>query len=484
MWCVSLVPTAKEDSCSNCGNCEDWTFVAEILDIVGGNRAKMSSKKESRLDSIFHAKAKSGDVVGVQQVLDSGRVHPDSKDQDGTTPLMLAAMNGREKVVSLLLEEGADPNIRKITGVTAIFLACVGGYLDIVTKLVEAGADVDPQSQEGGTPLMAAAQAGHLDVVEKLLLSGANHNECMWDGANALFLSGQNGHARIVMHLLTLPGVKVNQQRRDGATPLWIAAQMGHDDCVRLLLRGGADVDRARSDGATPLFKACHKGHEEVVQEILRHKPRLDILQNGSTCLHAAALSGHANLILQLLSAGSDPNIPNLSGFTPLDVALGAARKTLQSVTTRITDPHLLGGMDYLARSLTPDKLSALRSGASLMLRSAQAQHRSQSPLASCQTSPVRRISISKTTRSPSTCPTTPCRMTPSSTPPTTPKHSTVQFNDPKLYKNGVLVTKVQCRIVEARELLAREKSPLRVVESPLQNQRERKMVNLSSRTH
>ena len=348
---------------------------------------------------------------------------------------------------------------RKITGVTAIFLASEGGYLDIVTKLVEAGADADPQSQEGGTPLMAAAQAGHLDVLEKLLLSGASHNACMWDGANVLFLAAQNGHARIVMNLLTIPGVQVNQQRRDGATPLWIAAQMGHEDCVRLLLRGGADVDLARADGATPLFKACHKGHEEVVKEILRHKPRLDTLQvqrtiiffllkfssfqNGSTCLHAAALSGHSNLILHLLEAGADPNTPNMSGFTPLDVALGAARKTLQSVTTRITDPHLQGGMDYLARSLTPDKLSTLRSGASLMLRSGQAQHRSQSPLASCQTSPLRRISTTKMSRSPSTCPTTPCRMTPSSTPPTTPKNSTVQFNDPKLYKNGVLVTKV-----------------------------------------
>ena len=62
-------------------------------------------------------------------MLDSGRVHPDCRDkvgdhalvseynvmvtpQDGTTPLMLAARSGREKVVSLLLQEGADPNIR------------------------------------------------------------------------------------------------------------------------------------------------------------------------------------------------------------------------------------------------------------------------------------------------------------------------------------------------------------------------------------
>ena len=35
--------------------------------------------------------------------------------------------------------------------------------------------------------------------------------------------------------------------------------QMGHEDCVRLVLRAGAKVDQPRADGATPLFKACHK---------------------------------------------------------------------------------------------------------------------------------------------------------------------------------------------------------------------------------
>ena len=38
-------------------------------------------QKESRLDSLLHSKARSGDVARVQQVLDSGRVDPDCKDQ-------------------------------------------------------------------------------------------------------------------------------------------------------------------------------------------------------------------------------------------------------------------------------------------------------------------------------------------------------------------------------------------------------------------
>ena len=47
-------------------------------------------------------------------------------------------------------------------------------------------------------------------------------------------------------------------------------------------------------------------------------------------------------LVSRLLAAGSDPNLANLSGFTALDVSLGAARRTLEAVTTHLTDPALL----------------------------------------------------------------------------------------------------------------------------------------------
>ena len=36
-----------------------------------------------------------------------------------------------------------------------------------------------------------------------------------------------------------------------------------------------------------------YQGHEEVVRELLEHNPSLGTLDNGSTPLHAAALSGH-----------------------------------------------------------------------------------------------------------------------------------------------------------------------------------------------
>ena len=354
---------------------------------------------------------------------------------------MLASSGGKQGIVSALLEEGADPNLRKLSGVTALFLASAGGHTPVLSLLLAAGAQPAPLSQEGGTPLMAAAQAGHLQAVETLLQSGAEPDTAMWDGATALFLAAQNGHSQVVRLLLSRPGLRVDQQRRDGATALWISAQLGREECVRLLLQHGAKVDLARSDGATPLFKACHKGHEGVVKEIIKYNPRLDTLQvrpntsgapltphtqNGWTCLHAAALSGHSSLVLTLVEAGADPNLVNLSGFTALDVALGAARKTLASLTTRLS----CDSRDLQTRqSCSPERLSALRSGAALLLRSGLRQRpQTPPPLTASHLSPHRRG------QSASTCPSTPCR---------SPKHPSVTFNDPLLYKNGGVVTKV-----------------------------------------
>ena len=134
-------------------------------------------------------------------------------------------------------------------------------------------------------------------------------------------------------------------------------------------------------------------------------------------------------LVSRLLAAGADPNLANLSGFTALDVSLGAARRTLEAVTTHLTDPALLQvfvwpsltadalqGVEALARSLTPDKLSALRSGAGLgglrrtslepsgALRRPSLEpsgglrrpsnHIGHSPFASLNSSPIRRLSI------------------------------------------------------------------------------------------
>jgi len=64
------------------------------------------------------------------------------KADDGTTALMEASRYGYPEIVKLLLEKGADMDIRKTGGgLTTLEFASVGGSVDVIKLLLENGAD-------------------------------------------------------------------------------------------------------------------------------------------------------------------------------------------------------------------------------------------------------------------------------------------------------------------------------------------------------
>lgn len=78
----------------------------------------MSLKKETLSDVQLHLAALRGDEMLLKRVLDSGKVHVDCRDEDYTTPLILAAAGGHTACVIELLEQGADPNARRVVSTT------------------------------------------------------------------------------------------------------------------------------------------------------------------------------------------------------------------------------------------------------------------------------------------------------------------------------------------------------------------------------
>ena len=89
----------------------------------------------------------------------------------------------------LLLEASADKDQANNQGATPLTLAAYNGHLDVVRHLVEVGADKDHAVNSGATPLYIAAWNGHLDVVRHLAFGGS------WCGPRS---SGQSGCNTIV----------------------------------------------------------------------------------------------------------------------------------------------------------------------------------------------------------------------------------------------------------------------------------------------
>ena len=80
----------------------------------------------------------------------------DSKDSEGSTPLMLAAACGMIEAVNYLLDKGADPCIGDQLGRNSLHAASEGGNVAIITKMLSLGLDVNSKDFAGCTPLKIA----------------------------------------------------------------------------------------------------------------------------------------------------------------------------------------------------------------------------------------------------------------------------------------------------------------------------------------
>ena len=168
----------------------------------------------------------SGKLHLARFVLDAldGRII-NSKTESGRTPLMFAASlqdsSARSKFTQLLLEKGADVNVKDEQGRTALSLACELGYLDVVKVLVQFNADPEITDTWGNSALMYAAFTGHNQVLEFLV--------------------------RAFKRL----GLRLDLTNRAGHSAIHVANYFGHSQCVQALNGPG------RKDSGLGLGDSC-----------------------------------------------------------------------------------------------------------------------------------------------------------------------------------------------------------------------------------
>ena len=89
------------------------------------------------------------------------------------------------------------------------------------------------------------------------------------------------------------------------------------------LLDCGADVNAQDDTDWTPLYLAAWNGRVDFSEMLLDHGAAINALTNGDseTPLYSASEMGHVDVVRLLLERGADPNISDVSGKTPSDVA-------------------------------------------------------------------------------------------------------------------------------------------------------------------
>ncbi|CAI7596935.1 unnamed protein product [Penicillium bialowiezense] len=261
--------------------------------------------------------ARNGYVSTVEWLL--ARADPETKDNSGRTPLSWAAEFGHTSTVERLLAK-ADTDAKDPSGRTPLSWAAANGHVSTVECLLTKS-DQDMKDNSGNTPLAWAAKLGHTSIVKCLLSSKADFNARTNRGDTPLLLAADNGHEPIVEALLA-ESSDPNTKNDSGETPLLRAVQNGHESIVKCLLASNAQSEMD-SDKRTPLSWAAEKGYKNVVKHLLASKAdpnRKDTTWN-QTPLFWASSSGHASIVECLLASKADPNITGKNGRAPLSVA-------------------------------------------------------------------------------------------------------------------------------------------------------------------
>ena len=283
------------------------------------------------------AAAAKGDEEEVSSLLAKG-VDPNGVNERGQTALMEAASRGHTGTMLLLIPhtnlEACDQH-----GNTALRLASNAAvhhpyhspFWDACHLLVEAGASFNFSLYESRISLLhICADVNKLSLVNLLLAKGANANYMDSAGDTALHSAVREGHLKIVKRLI--PHTNLDLAARDSAKPLETAAARGHWKICKLLIEAGASIDpdvvfyfvdgnqpdllqsalekgfdcnSTNYDGQTPLIRAIELRRLQIAQLLIPHT-NLDI-RCGLTALESAALSGHDNIVCQLLEAGASP---------------------------------------------------------------------------------------------------------------------------------------------------------------------------------
>jgi ankyrin repeat protein len=132
----------------------------------------------------------------VRKLVNGDRALVDTFAADGFYPLGLAAYFGHPTIVEFLLKNGADVKLaaRNAQKVTALHAGASRGGAEIVKLLLEAGADPNVKQERGFVPLHSAAANGNAAVVELLLKHGAHPDAKAEDGKTPADMATEGGH--------------------------------------------------------------------------------------------------------------------------------------------------------------------------------------------------------------------------------------------------------------------------------------------------
>ena len=187
---------------------------------------------------MLYSKALSVVLLSILSTLSATAIAYSATPQD---ELWQAARDGKTNRVRALLAKGVPVDAKTEFDCTALYFAANSNQTDAMKVLIEAGADVNVRDNSYGfTAVAMAGWLGHAEAVGVLLDSGANPD----DATGALFAAAGNGHVDVVATILNKLKLEPSQLN----SVLGAALQSGQDEVAALLKKAGAKAPEPSGD--------------------------------------------------------------------------------------------------------------------------------------------------------------------------------------------------------------------------------------------
>ncbi len=259
--------------------------------------------------------------LDIAKILVDAGANVNLKTNEDYSPLFNSVRSKNLLLVEYLLSKGAviDEKNGKI-GLTPLYKACYDGSLDIATVLVDAGADINLKSTEGFAPLCVAVQNKHKHIVEYLLTKGAIVDVKCGDRKWSPLVKACYDGLLDIANVLVDAGADLNQKTREGYSLLYIAVQNKHKPIVEYLLSKGAPINEKNGlNDDSALHKACFIGSLEMTKTLIEAGADINILDKiGQKPIDLAIGQNHQAVVEYLESLQPQPQ---WTGFTQSDIS-------------------------------------------------------------------------------------------------------------------------------------------------------------------
>lgn len=212
--------------------------------------ATSTASPSSHAIEVDQAVASAQNQAAMTAIRDLVKMHIEKQRDDHTTRFLFAASRGDTSTISLMCDQGFDPNSADYDRRTAMMVAAMKGNTEAVAKILEYQANPNLVDVHGSSALYEAARNGHESTMDELL--GAGAKLCMDESlaASTLCQAVFDGDTLLLRRLLRAQ-IQVDASDYDKRTAAHIAAAEGNVTALKVLVEFGANLRLADRWGNT-----------------------------------------------------------------------------------------------------------------------------------------------------------------------------------------------------------------------------------------